>query len=179
MERDRENKTEEKEKVIQTKPSGISYSGSVTVKLSKGHKAPYKVIEKHNLGTADFFVFILNCIRGNNVPKDRPYYMQLWNRDFTRKAVSVDFILRPDSLPRIIRQSDSLEDDMAQVAFNVFIADNYISGKEFQGIKITTRDGLEYARIVLDDLIIVDGRNTNVAIDWVITLGNIPEYLEV
>ena len=62
---------EKEQKIIKT--GGLGYSGMVRIKLYSGNnKQPYKVIEQHNTGTADFFKFILNCIRGHNVPKDMP-----------------------------------------------------------------------------------------------------------
>ena len=84
----------EKEKVIRVSNSnGLSYTGKLTVKLSYGKGKPYKIIEQHNTGTADFFVYILNCIRGTFSPKDRPYYMQLWDKDFTTKVTNTNFAM--------------------------------------------------------------------------------------
>lgn len=162
----------QEEKIIKT--GGLGYSGMVRIKLYSGNsKQPYKVIEKHNTGTAEFFKFILNCIRGINVPRERPWYMELWDKEFTTQKVGVGFQLIGDSAPVILAETDNHLEDRVQMSFNAFIADNYISGRSFQGIRITNLDGVEYSLIKLDDIVEITGQNTNVSIDWVITLGNV------
>lgn len=163
-----------KEKVTST--GGISYMGAVKIQLRNKSGQTYKIVEKHNVGTAAFFTFILNCIRGYNVPKQRPYYMELYkDKKCTQKAVNVSFVLDSNSLPVVVSESGDSQDfinDKVMASFTAEIADNYISGRSFQGIKILSYDGVEYARIALDDLIEVTGQNTNVMIDWIIYLGN-------
>lgn len=166
---------EEKEKVI-TSSGGLAYSGAVRVKLRYGDNKPYKVIEKHNVGTAAFFTFILNCIRGYNIPNDRPYYMGLYkDKNCTQRTVNTWFKLSSDSLPVTVSESGpggNFSEDKVMASFTAEIADVYISGRSFQGIKIVNKDEEEYARIALDDLVEVTGKNSNVIIDWVIYLGN-------
>ena len=165
---------EEKEKI--TSSGGISYSGAVKIKLRYGDNKPYKVIEKHNVGTAAFFTFILNCIRGHNIPNERPYYMGLYkDKACTQRTVNNWFKLSGDSAPQVVSESGvegNFAEDKVMVALTAEIADVYISGRSFQGIKIINKDEEEYARIALDDLVEVTGKNSNVIIDWVIYLGN-------
>lgn len=155
----------EKEKVIYS-PGGISYSGAVKIRIKD------RVIEKHNTGTVDFFKFILNCIRGNNLPKERPYFLWLYDGNFNNKIVNMGFVLSSDSEPTPVIGEYEYGDDAAVVSFTTLIADSYISGRSFQGIEITNYNGVPYARIKLDDIVEIEGSNTNVVIDWVITLGN-------
>ena len=169
---------EEKEtKKVTTKTGGFGYSGYVRIKLSRGDK-PYKIIEQHNTGTADFFKFILNCVRGVNSPKDRPYYMQLWDKEFNTQIVNTNFILDTNSTPIIKVETDTHENDEVQASFTAFMADSFIAGRSFQGVKIVSYSGVEYARIALDNLVEITGSNTNVAIDWVINLRNVKMSVE-
>lgn len=165
----------EKENKRQEKVTGsIAYSGGVKITL-KSNGLPYKVIEQHNVGTAAFFTFILNCIRGVVIPKQRPYYIQLYDKSFTEMKVNANFILDSSSTPEVVAesgQSGGYVDDKVMASFTAEIPDNYISGRSFQGVKVVSYEGVEYARIALDDIIEVTGKNTNVVIDWTIYLGN-------
>ena len=165
----------EKEKEIKsivTKSGSIGYSGKVTVKLSHGNDKPYKIIKQHNTGTADFFVYILNCVRGNNSSINRPYFLQLWDKNFKEKKSNTNFVIESNTVPDKIAETDSHEEDAAQIAFTCFLADNFIAGRSFQGIKLVNYYGVEYARIQLENLVEITGTSTNMAIDWVIRLGN-------
>lgn len=170
---------ENKNLKVKSNTNVLAYTGDLKITLNHGSRT-YKVIEHHNTGTAEFFRFMLNCIRGVVAPLERPYLLYLYkDKDCQQLTTRIAFQLTSDSEPTMYKNSEGLGDDYAQTSFTTFIADNYIAGKEFAGVKITTMAGVEYARISLDEPIHIEGSDTNIAIDWVITLGNKGVYAEV
>ena len=167
---------EKEVKKVRANTGVFNYSGGVKITLSHGSK-PFKVINQHNTGTADFFKYILNCIRGYESAAGRPYFLELYDKDFHEKVTGIAFQLSSDSEPIKFDSESGYSDDAAQVGFTTFIADNYIAGKKFQGVRILNLKKVIYADVLLRELIVIEGNNTNVAIDWVITMGN-AEYSE-
>lgn len=58
------------------------YSGTVTVKLLKGRK-PYKTINIHNEGSAEFFRILCNAVAGNSVNDLMPKCVALFGESDT------------------------------------------------------------------------------------------------
>lgn len=67
-----------KEQEVQATPSSVSYKGRVKIELRHGNTT-YKTINKNNAGASNLFYFLAQCLAGNYIANNRPYFIALYN----------------------------------------------------------------------------------------------------
>ena len=158
-------------KEIKTNESSGFYFGQVKMTLKKGDQK-YKTIIQHNNGTGDFFKYILNCIRGENMTSQRPGYVNLiYEKEGSTKDnpqyIESRYSTLYESTGNIIVQEKTEGEPTyprASMIYRFLIPEMTIETGDIAGarlLSVNNKNQLEYARVIFDDPVNVDV-NTNI-----------------
>jgi len=168
-------------KKIEIKNNSELYQGDVSITVFN-NGIPYKKIRQHNAGTADFFEYILNCIRGTDVSKSIPAYIYACSD--TEGAVPVtNFGTLTEGTPELT-VNYSTTNPSASLKYIFLIPGvvipsdknviNSFALKDLQNKKI-------YATVSLDESLEINNAdiNTNILVEWNLSIFNSTSQMQL
>lgn len=141
------------------------YTGNVSVKLKDGSKT-IKTIEQHNEGNANFFKYLLECVKGFSSLTHQPYKIHIYNE---KGGQVIPFGVSATDMTNV-----TIANSVASMTINFLVPSMLINNKEIKSIKLfDITDTIEYAEVEFEYSITI---NTNVSldIDWTLSIGNGP-----
>lgn len=158
-------------KEINIKSSTQIYQGNVKITLLNGKK-PYKTINKHNYGTAEFFEYIWQRVRGDNLNTRVPAYIFPCNNEHERL---VNYGIITEGQPGIATNNLVIDiNDSSTLTYTFLIPGIIVQGKEIKSFQLCSLDlNSIYAILDLgDDGILIEDAKTNILIEWSLILSN-------
>lgn len=140
------------------------YSGRINLKLKNGGLT-YKTVKQHNSGTAEFFKYILNCVKGSILPNDRPGHVKLiYDTGISRYGVMYESVSDAESY-------GSSENPMASITYKFLIPETIVKSGTIVGLQLESVRGVVYAVVELENSVDIDV-NTNIELEWELNLTN-------
>lgn len=158
-----------KEKKIKAISSSQIYEGNVRITLLNGKK-PYKVINKHNYGTSEFFQYIWRRVRGENLNTQTPSYIFAIGRDGNRLT---NFGVITEGQPVLTYDNNSQDqNDSATLTYTFLIPGTIVQGKEIAGFQLVSLDQNTVYAVLEIEAITINNSKTNILVDWSLVLAN-------
>lgn len=159
-----------KDKEIKVKSSTQVYQGNVKITLLNGKK-PYKVINKHNYGTAEFFEYIWRRVRGDNLNTKIPSYIFACNENHERLT---NYGVITEGQPELTTNNSSTDlHDSSTLKYTFLIPGTIVQNKEIKSFQLCSLDlSSIYAILDLENGITIDNAKTNILIEWSLVLSN-------
>lgn len=163
------------DKNISVKEFPALYTGEVTVELKRGSKT-YEVIKQHNVGTSEFFEYILRVASGAVDPGNRPAYIYLISGN---DSTLVPYGILYEAASNVsTTTSEDHSHDTASIDFTFFIPETVLPSttQSVKGFRIASLSSVNfnnkiYAIINFDSPISVQA-GSNIYLKWTLTLGN-------
>ena len=165
----------QKEKYTKKK-SSVAYRGDVVVSLMRGNKV-YKTIKSHNEGGYPLFNFLANCLIGNFSNVDQPRNIRVGNLSddtFTSSVVS--------AIPYSNVRIEQTEQSSATVVYTFIIPfadiviDDSINCIRLYSSRYSGKDAVaNYSASFVPDKPVTLDRDSNLKIEWYMTINNLDE----
>lgn len=153
-----------KDKKIKSNSNSGIYTGKVKLTLKKG-KSAYKVVNQHNAGTVEFFMYILNSLKGDILPNDRPSHIKLVYEDYTsRYGVIYESV---DSAKNV----GTADNPLARITYHFLIPETIVEQGTIIGLQLESLKGVKYAYVDLSEPVEITS-NTNIELDWELNISN-------
>ena len=158
------------DKKVTAKNTIQAYQGNVKITLLNGTK-PYKVINKHNYGTAKFFEYIWKSVRGDNLNTKIPTYIFACDDGHNRLTnYGVVTEGQPDITPV---DSASDRDDKATLTYTFLIPGTIVQNKTIASFQLVSLFFVDLnADVDLDNCLIINNNKKINIVEWSLILTN-------
>lgn len=163
--------------LLSIKEGFTGYSGEVKISLIK-NGVKYKVVETHNRGTEEFFLYILNCICGQPRYEYRPAYLYLYNynSESGTETQLVNFGILYEGDTYINSGTDIEKGAYANLTYRFMIPYTIIKGRDINRLRLKSlskqgNEYLTYAELDLGQKITID-TDTNLEVEWTLKIEN-------
>ena len=160
------------DKKVKAKSGTQTYTGNVKITLLNGSK-PYKVIQRHNYGTAAFFDYIWRRVRGDNLNTKVPAY--IFPLDISHNRLT-NYGVVTEGTPEITTNDSVADrDDKSTITYIFLIPGTIVQNRTVQGFELVSLDrDSSYAILDLpgDEGITIQNSKTNILVEWSLILTN-------